>query len=380
MIHSIYNFDDLGIQVECATYEADNGVNEHHLMLHVISRGDLFSGQYQRLCEGERRMLDLPKFKEASAVMRRYFLSDSTNQVVCMKETDANCAYSYIQQPPLDGSKVAMWIYLVDNVEVSHRDGTTIVAHNGYQHLWRMGMHYGEGNSATQTTYLLESYEADLEKYCATLRDNCLRTWFFVRDVDTQYMGMVKARKENFIAQGLTEQTHYIASTGIQGLPADPHAIIQLGAYSLTGMETKQIHYLYAPSHLNPTCEYGVTFERGTVVEYGDRAHALISGTASINNKGEVIHVGDIDGQTRRMIENVKVLLDEGGFAEADVAQIIVYIRDLCDFERVKQLINEHYANVPQIFTLAPVCRPEWLVEMECIAIKKQNNSEFRAF
>jgi enamine deaminase RidA (YjgF/YER057c/UK114 family) len=145
-------------------------------------------------------------------------------------------------------------------------------------------------------------------------------------------------------------------------------------------MEGKQIYYLYAPSHLNPTYEYGVTFERGTVVEYGDRAHALISGTASINNKGEVVHVGDIDGQTRRMIENVKVLLDEGGFAETDVAQIIVYIRDLCDFERVKQLINEHYANVPQIFTLAPVCRPEWLVEMECIAIKKNINAEFRAF
>ena len=49
MIHSIYNFDDLGIQVECATYEAENGVNEHHLMLHVTARGDLFSGQYQRL-------------------------------------------------------------------------------------------------------------------------------------------------------------------------------------------------------------------------------------------------------------------------------------------------------------------------------------------
>ena len=77
MIHSIYNFDDLCIQVECATYEAENGVNEHHLMLHVIARGDLFSGQYQRLCEGEIRMLDLPKFKDASAVMRHYCLSDN---------------------------------------------------------------------------------------------------------------------------------------------------------------------------------------------------------------------------------------------------------------------------------------------------------------
>ena len=380
MINSIYEFEDLGITIQCATYEANNGVNEHHLMLHVAAGNDLFAGQYQRMCEGERRVLALPKFKASATVMRRYFLSDATNQVGLMKETDATCAYSYIQQPPLDGSKIAMWIYLVDAVDVSHCEGTTVVAHNDYKHLWRMGMHHGEGDSAAQTAYLLETYEADLERHGATLLDNCIRTWFFVRDVDTQYMGMVKARKENFIAQGLTEQTHYIASTGIQGLPSDPRAIIQLGAYAITGIEAQQISYLYAPTHLNPTYEYGVTFERGTVVTYGDRSHAYISGTASINNKGEVVHVGDIEAQTSRMMENVCVLLEEGDFAESDIAQIIVYIRDLCDYQRVRQIIDAHYPNIPKLYTLAPVCRPEWLIEMECIAIKKQDNSQFRNF
>ena len=59
----------------------------------------------------------------------------------------------------------------------------------------------------------------------------------FVRDVDTQYAGMVKARKENFAEQGLTEQTHYISSTGIGGLPADTRALVQMGTYALTGFE-----------------------------------------------------------------------------------------------------------------------------------------------
>ena len=52
-------------------------------------------------------------------------------------------------------------------------------------------------------------------------------------------------------------------------------------------------------------------FERGTSVEYGDRRHLFISGTASIDHRGEVVHVGDVREQTRRMWENVEKLLEE---------------------------------------------------------------------
>ena len=351
---------------------ATSGVNEHHLMLHVSANDELFAGQYRCLCEGEARLLALPEFKASSAIMRRYFLSDATNQVGLMKEVDEQCAYSYIQQPPLDGSKIALWLYLIDGVDVSSEEGTTVVRHNDYTHLWRMGMHVSEGSSAVQTTRLLEHYEADLARHGATLADHCVRTWFFVRDVDTQYMGMVKARKENFTAQGLTEKTHYISSTGIQGLPADPHAIIQLGAYALTGLKKAQMRFLYAPTHLNPTYEYGVTFERGTVVEFGDRAHAYISGTASINNKGEVVHVGDIRQQTYRMWENVEALLTEAGSSYDDLTHLIVYLRDVADYEIVRSLFAERFPNIPTVITLAPVCRPGWLIEMECSALKKR--------
>ena len=70
-----------------------------------------------------------------------------------------------------------------------------------------MGMHEHKGDSAWQTESLLISYEETLQSFNATLAGNCIRTWFFVRDVDTQYAGMVKARKENFAEQGLTERT-----------------------------------------------------------------------------------------------------------------------------------------------------------------------------
>ena len=190
----------------------------------------------------------------------------------------------------------------------------------------------------------------------------------------------MKARRENFIEQGLTQDTHYIASTGIGGLPADTRSLVQLGTYALVGFEPDQQRYLYAKTHLNPTYEYGVTFERGTRIDYGDRRHVFISGTASINNRGEVVHVGDIIRQTERMWENVEALLSEAETSFDDVAQIIVYLRDISDYDIVSRMFQERFPDTPFVITLAPVCRPTWLIEMECLAIKEVSNPQFRTF
>lgn len=372
-------WDDLGVTVEISEFTPAEGVKEFHVMLHVEPRAELFLGQINRIYEGEDRLFGLDEYRQSIPVMKRYFVSDATNQQPLMR-MEKDCSISIIQQPPLDGSKVAVWIYLQEGTKVGNENGVVVSEHNGYRHLWKMGMHEHKGDSAWQTESLLINYEETLQNFGATLADNCIRTWFFVRDVDTQYAGMVKARKENFIEQGLTEKTHYISSTGIGGLPADTRALVQLGTYAMIGFEPSQQRYLYAPTHLNPTYEYGVTFERGTVMEYGDRKQVFISGTASINNKGEVMYVGDIVKQTERMWENVGALLAEVGTAFEDVAQIVVYLRDICDYPTVKAMFDKQFPHTPRVITLAPVCRPTWLIEMECIAIKGNKNAQYRDF
>lgn len=372
-------FNELKTSAEISHFEPEGKVGEIHAMIHVEPLGDMFEAQLKRLYEAEAKVLHADAIKGASVVMKRYFLSDAVNQRPLMKE-ECGCAVSTIQQPPLDGSKVAVWMYLQKGTEITEEHGMTVSVHNGYRHLWKMGMLERKGDSAHQTEVLLNDYEERLGKFSATLADNCVRTWFFVRDVDTQYAGMVRARKENFCAQGLTENSHYIASTGIGGLPADTGAIVQMDTYAITGFDQKQETYLYAPTHLNPTYEYGVTFERGTKMVYGDRTHVLISGTASINNKGEVVHLGDIVKQTERMWENVGKLLEEADAAFDDVMQIIVYLRDGADYQTVKKMFDERFPDIPRVITLAPVCRPTWLIEMECMAISKKGNSAFRDF
>lgn len=374
--------EELGVIVELASFAPKGKTAEWHAMLHVEARGETFLPQYQRLCRAEAELMGMVDLQDAQPVFKRYFLSDATNQQPLIKH-DAPCAISFIQQPPLDGSKVALWVYLQRGTEVQHhadRLNSTVVRHNGYRHIWTMGMNNSCGDSYQQTKALFEDYEQLLDGYNACLAEHGIRTWFFVRDVDTQYHGLVVARREHFNRIGLTSQTHYISSTGIGGNPSDPKALIQLGCYAMTGFEPGQQRYLYAPTHLNRTSDYGVTFERGTLLQFGDRNHALISGTASINCRGEEEHVGDIEKQTERMWENVEKLLEEGGMTAHDIAQIIVYLRDLADYTTVSAMFAKRYPLIPTVITQAPVCRPAWLIEMECIAIRQAEHSRYKDF
>lgn len=374
------------IQLENAHAEIflfDNGteVREYHVMIHVDNPALTYDEQleavlnaYGTLVEGELR--------GARSVMKRYFLSDASNQadeIVVDDMTD--CAKSIIQQAPLDGTKIALWVYMMTNVQTGiGKSGLYEVRHGDFRHLWNGSAHNLAANSEYQTRLLFNEYNMQLLEEECTVKDNCVRTWLFVNDVDLNYGGVVRARNQFFFTQGLTVNTHFIASTGIGGRQADPNVLCQMDNYAIDGISQEQITHLYAPTHLNRTSDYGVSFERGTRVDYRDRRHVLISGTASINNKGEIMYPKDIRRQTQRMWENVEALLAEAECGFEDVGCMIVYLRDIADYHVVKQLYEERFHGKPYVIVHAPVCRPGWLVEMECMAVRKADNPQFKAF
>lgn len=373
-------FDDWGTTVQTSRFAPGHGIAEWHLIFHVEARGDCFEAQQERLESTRQSIMEMPEFCGANCIMSRYFLSDISNQHHLLRTNHAEAA-SIIQQPPLDGSKIALWMYLQGAEASVHRtDSLVTVEHNGYSHLWAMGLTAPQGDSAAQTDAILQKYGKTLGHQQMALAQNCLRTWFFVRDVDTQYAGLVRARREHFQQNGLSPQTHYIASTGIGGNPCETSAIVQMDAYALKGHLPQQVRHLKALTHLNPTYEYGVTFERGTMVDYGDRRHIFISGTASIDNKGNVLYVGDIMRQTSRMWENVEALLQEAGANFSDVMQMVVYLRDIADYSVVNAMFRTRFPDIPLAITLAPVCRPTWLIEMECMAVVERTDKTYRNF
>ena len=137
--------------------------------------------------------------------------------------------------------------------------------------------------------------------------------------------------------------------------------------------------YIQALEHLNPTHEYGVAFERGTRVTLPThcsnsdgsqhfKQQYFISGTASIDKLGNVVYEEDIVRQTGRLLENVGALLKDGDATMNDIQYFIIYLRDISDYHTVDRMMQQFYPQIPRIIVEAKVCRPGWLIEMECIA------------
>lgn len=371
------------ISTEIFRYEVQEGVSEYHAILRVTNPRLTYAEQVDSLLKAYDCLI-VGELKGAVAVFKRFFVSDAANQANYLQALHAecsDCALSIIEQAPLDGTKVAMWVYLQKGVQTKTlKNGIYEVQHGAYRHLWMAGACNQAANSEYQMRIIFNDYVMQLLENGCSLAQNCIRTWIFVQNVDVNYAGVVKARNEVFVTQNLTDKTHFIASTGIAGRHSNPKVLVQMDAYAVDGIRLEQVHYLYAPTHLNPTYEYGVSFERGTYVDYGDRRQVFISGTASINNKGEIMYPGDIRKQTARMWENVETLLNEADCTFDHVAHLLVYLRDIADYTVVKDMFEERFPNIPKVFLQAPVCRPGWLVEMECMAVKPISDERYPAY
>lgn len=365
------------------------GVNdEFHFMLKPYKQVDL-KQQLLDIKKAAKNCLSSLSLTEENLVFARFFVSDYTNQSEIISSIDddillkKHCAVSVIQQPSLEGNKVVVWLYAISgDFQKKVSSHGVEIEKNGYKHYWDT-MYVdtvNSGNSYNQTSTIMNNYLDRLHERNLSLKDNCLRTWFFVRDVDKNYQGVVESRKAIFDKEDLTTSTHYIASTGIEGRHCDINTDVMMDAYAVDNISSDQIKQLQALEYLNPTHEYGVTFERGTSIDFGDRRHIYISGTASIDKFGEVVHENQIDKQIDRTIENIRQLLIDAGAELNDLAQVIVYLRDVADSNLVEQRVNELLPNIPKVIVWAPVCRPGWLIEIEGIAIKSLANTQCNNF
>ncbi len=118
------------------------------------------------------------------------------------------------------------------------------------------------------------------------------------------------------------------------------------------------------------------SFSRGLRLEFGNVVALLISGTASIDERGESVHAGDFRAQMKRTLDNISGLLASEGATWHDIVRTTCYLRDI---ERDYQAFNEERTAFYREQGLDPLpastgiqailCRPELLVEIEAIAL-----------
>ena len=243
-------YADKAVGVRISVFTGSGGTTEYQAMFTVLDGTAMFSQQLEHIQEAYEEVVKSELLTDAVPLFRRYFLSDAANQsdlVMVWECENSFCALSIVEQAPLNGSKVAMWTWFRTKALVdTHKNGLLLASHNGYTHCWLGGAHNRASNSEYQTRLLLNDYIMQLTEGMCRLSENCIRTWFFVQNIDVNYSGVVRARKDVFVTQGLTEKTHYIASTGIEGKPDRRDVFVRMDAYSVEGLSEGQQQYLYA--------------------------------------------------------------------------------------------------------------------------------------
>src|SRR5580698_391837 len=71
------------------------------------------------------------------------------------------------------------------------------------------------------------------------------------------------------------------------------------------------------------------SFSRGMRIDLNGLAILMISGTASIDEQGRSIHIGDFRAQMRRTLDNITGLLASEGATWHDIVRTTCYLRDI---------------------------------------------------
>lgn len=118
------------------------------------------------------------------------------------------------------------------------------------------------------------------------------------------------------------------------------------------------------------------SFSRGMRIDLNGLTILLISGTASIDDQGNSVHIGDFPAQLRRTFDNITGLLASEGATWHDVVRTTCYLRDM---ERDYDVFNAGRTAFFKEQRLDPLpastgiqahlCRPELLIEIEAIAM-----------
>jgi enamine deaminase RidA (YjgF/YER057c/UK114 family) len=116
-------------------------------------------------------------------------------------------------------------------------------------------------------------------------------------------------------------------------------------------------------------------------VAVGDECLVFVSGTASIIDS-ESQHLEDPAKQTEQTLDNIAVLIEGENLARhgisgvacglSNLESVRVYVKRPSELELIRQVCERRLPEVPTIYTVADVCRPELLVEIEGIALAKR--------
>lgn len=379
------------IDIKYSTYTNDKGCAEYYLVC-TSSEKLTFEDSVEALYDAYMESISKNGLDETTLQFTRIYVSDISNEYGRLVSSRIykhllNGAVSVIEQSPVCGPVALLIYHMKSDFSLFNKTGSVnqnahVMLTEGinYRMMWSAANISNGKDSAVQTDEIFSNLDKYLNNAGMSVRDNTIRTWIYVRDIDNNYKGMVESRKDYFSKIGLTENTRYIASTGIEGKMADTRTLVTVDSLSIGNISEQQIVRMEALTHMSSTIQYGVTFERGTRIRFGDRSHLHISGTASIDSKGAIVHEYDIKQQTNRTIDNIEALLSKHNASIDCMMYLLIYLRNRKHYQCIGEILNSRIpAHVHCIPVEGAVCRPGWLIEMEGVGII-DDSTEFLPF
>jgi enamine deaminase RidA (YjgF/YER057c/UK114 family) len=315
-------------------------------------------------------------------------------------------ATTYIFQPPCGEKLVSIEALGVgrqhEGVQILRIcENLVVVRHSGVS--WVHCAHVTpatESQAVYQRTLSAFSQMAGLLRRAGVGYERVIRTWLYLGDIvgsegQTQrYMEMNRARSDFY--QNIRfnagrrppgfDPVVYPASTGIgtEGRDIVMSCIaLETSRDDIVSMPLENPHqrsaFAYSPC-------YGLKspkFCRAMALSCGQFATIFISGTASITNE-ETRHLGDVAGQTNQTLDNIEALISEHNLARhglpglgtslEGLAFARVYVKRREDYSVVREICRSRLGDIPTVYAVADVCRPELLVEIEGIAFSRLND------
>jgi enamine deaminase RidA (YjgF/YER057c/UK114 family) len=354
-----------------------------------------FEHQVRRFYGCLPRLLEQSGASPGNVVLERVFFEDFARDMHTFQQVRAEAYYkagvaedelpatTYIQQPPCRRTqKLEMQIYAVVPKEpgsvsirtlFDEKTNTTakLLDIAGCRHLYVADINGLSGDALNPGTFREQSDR--MFENCAHLLaqhgvrfPHVARTWCYLFDIDNTYAEFNLSRNAFFAREGVKRLP---ASTGIEARLWPLDALCSMDLYALLNPESATIELMHTPT-LNEAAEYGSSFARGMKVDLPDKTMLFISGTASIDERGVTVHLGDTRKQMERMLLNIRELLAAQGASFANLVQAASFLKR-AEYLELYELVLEEWgiSKLPNTFVEAGVCRPELLCEMEAVAV-----------
>lgn len=113
-------------------------------------------------------------------------------------------------------------------------------------------------------------------------------------------------------------------------------------------------------------------FSQATVVEAKGRL-LFISGMTARTADGSVAAIGDAEGQTRQVCDNIKAAIEAAGGTMDDIVRVDCYCKDIQrDFQAIHKARRDYFKAPVPASTMVEVpmmVNPDYLIEINAIAV-----------